>query len=103
MNPAVAALLGSISTGAVTLLIAVMAVAVGRGGRRADIADKITEASDRIFERMGKDYEVLDRKCGKCETELGEIKRVLRAWVRAVDSNDPATISAAIAAARDLT
>jgi hypothetical protein len=117
MNPAVAALLGSISTGAVTLIVAVFSIAVGRGGRRADIADKVSEVWDRTTKRLDHDLAEIEAKCDKCESRLviterrladaeddaKRAKRALRALIRVIDTNDPVAIAEAIEAARDLT
>lgn len=102
MNPAIAAVLGAGIAGLVSLCVAAIGAAVGRGGRRADIAEKISEASDRIFERMEKDISKVERQCEKCTLELRTVKAVLRATVRAIDANDPAAIDVAVAAAREL-
>ena len=40
--------------------------------------------------------------CTECRQELAQVKKALRATVRALDSDDPAALEAAIAAAREL-
>lgn len=70
MNPAIAALLGAVCTGAVTLLVAIISIVVGRGGRRADIADKVSETWERTSARLDHDIAVIEEKCDKCQKEL---------------------------------
>lgn len=102
MNAAMAAVIGASISGLVVLLGAIINAAVGRGGRRADIADRVSEASDRIFDRMDREVSKVERRCERCEHELDSVKKVLRCVVRSLDAEDHAAIDAAIAAAREL-
>lgn len=102
--------------GAGSLTVAILNAVVGRGGRRADIADKVTEAWERTSERLDKDLAKIEAKCEKCETRLSvterhleealddarRVKAVLRALVRVLDANDPTQVDAAVTAAREL-
>lgn len=117
MNPAIATVIGAVMGGAVAIIVAVINSTVGRGGRRADIADKVSQAWDPVFDRMDKDLERVSKQCEKCEnrlavtqralaemeTEFRRTKSTLRALIRVLDENDPAQIAVAIAAARDMT
>ncbi len=117
MNPAVATVISACVGGLVVLIGAVINAAIGRGGRRADIADKITESSDRIMTRMDREIAKVEAKCDKCETRLAATQRsledmevefrrtksALRALIRVLDENDPAQIQLAVDAARELT
>ncbi|MEW2483554.1 hypothetical protein AB0876_28610 [Mycobacterium sp. NPDC049093] len=103
MNPSVASVIVAVVGVAGIVIGGIIQAIVGRGGRRADMTDKITSSYDRRLDRMDQDYEKLEKQCAKCETEYGAMKKVLRALVRAWDSEDHAAISAAIAAVRELT
>ncbi|OMC06219.1 hypothetical protein A5733_17855 [Mycobacterium sp. NS-7484] len=74
----------------------------GRGGRRAEMTDKITASYDRRLDRMDRDYAKLEGQCTKCQDELAAMRKVVRTVVRAMDANDPTAIETAISAAREL-
>lgn len=117
MNPAIATVIGALAGGAVAIIVAVINTTAGRGGRRADIADKVSAAWDPVFDRMDKDLERVSKQCEKCEnrlaatqrslaemeTEFRRTKATLRALIRVLDENDPTQIASAVAAARELT
>jgi hypothetical protein len=103
--------------GAVT--VALINAVVGRGGRRADVAQKITEAAGGIIERLEEELERLDEvqeKCNKCNARLVIVARrledseeahlktkaALRAFIRVVESNDPAATAQAISEVKRL-
>lgn len=103
--------------GAVT--VALINAAVGRGGRRADVAQKITEAASGIIERLEGELERLDevkQQCNKCNARLSvterrledseqshrKTKAAMRALIRVVETNDPTATLQAIAEAKRL-
>ena len=117
MNPAVATVIGALVGGGVAMVVAIINTVAGRGGRRADIADKVTEAWERTSERLDKDLAKIEAKCEKCEMRLAATQRTLeqietdsrrtkaalRALIRVLDSDDQAALREAIDAARALT
>lgn len=102
MNPAIATVIAAATAAAVSLIVAGINAWVGRGGRRADFADQITESSERIMTRMDTELDRVNKKCAKCEDELEKVLRVLRGFIRAWERNDEEHLKAAISAAKEL-
>lgn len=116
MNPALATVLAAFIAAAGLIGGAALSAWFNRNKDRADIAQKVSEAWDPVFERMEKDLTRVSARCEKCETELeaakaetrearAEIRRsnaVLRKLVHAIDTEDQAARDEAIAAAREL-
>lgn len=105
--------------GAGGLLVAIINAAVGRGGRRADVAAKITEAAGGIIERLEHDLERLDdvkAQCDKCQTRLElterrlysseesekHMKAAIRALIRVMEDGNRDHILEAITEARKM-
>lgn len=103
--------------GAVT--VALINAVVGRGGRRADVAQKITEAAGGIIEHFQGELKRLDEvqdECDKCNARLAVISRrledaeeahrktkaAMKAFIRVVEANDPLATAQAIDEARKL-
>lgn len=103
--------------GAVT--VAVINAVIGRGGRRADVAAKITEAAGGLIEHLEGQLERLDEvqaQCNKCNARLSVTERrledseeshrktkvAMRALIRIVEANDPEATSKALAEAKKL-
>lgn len=102
MNPAVATVLGAVVGGMVALVVALVNAWFGRQGRRADFADKITTASDKILDRLDKEIEKVEKRCSRCEQDLEVFKIAVRRWIRVETSGDPVAIAAAKEAVLDL-
>ncbi len=83
MNPAVATVIGAGVGGGVAIVVAVLNAWFGRGGRRADIAEKVSAAWDPVFDQINTQMGELKKECRDCKTELGQVKRALRAVIRA--------------------
>lgn len=96
--------------GAVT--VALINAVVGRGGRRADVAAKITEAAGEFVEHFQGELKEVKKECAKCNARLAVTERrledseeahrhtkaALRALIRVVEANEtnptPATTEA---------
>lgn len=120
MSAAAATVLAAVVSAIVALIVALFNAWFGRGGRRADVADKITKASETLLSRMDTDKAELTAKCHRCETkldatnaafeahksesraELKKVYRVLRTLVLAMDRGDATATESAKAAAWDL-
>lgn len=70
MNAAVATVIAA-AVGVIGAIIgALINAAFARGGQRADIADKISDAWDPVFQRYDRDMANLDAKCTRCTEAL---------------------------------
>ena len=101
MNPAMAAVIGAGVTGAVAIAVAIINVVVGRTGRRADIADKVSQAWDPVFERMDKDIVRLEEKCDECVEALAEATSRAKAAENRADAAERRADSAELRADRN--
>lgn len=84
MNPAVATIVVAAIAAAGALVGAIVNAMLGRGGQRADIADKVSEASDRIFARMDLEIAKVEKRCKRCENELHSRDTAIDALIDAV-------------------
>ncbi|TRW85561.1 hypothetical protein FK535_09195 [Mycolicibacterium sp. 018/SC-01/001] len=104
MNPAVATVIGALVGGGFAVVVAIVNAAVGRDGRRADIADKVSQAWDPVFDQINTQVSDLKKECKDCRSELNAVKRALRLVIRAAivhAPRDPA-VDEAINAALDV-
>jgi len=102
MNAAVIAVLGS-GTGAVgAIVVAALSSWLNRKKDDAAIAKQVSEAWTPLVAELRGEVAETRRECGECRSELANVKKVLRAWVRASDSGNSNAIDEAVAAARDI-
>lgn len=102
MNVALATVIAS-AIGAVGLVIgAILSSFLNRHKDDAAVADQVSKAWTPLVSELRTEISETKRECFECRGELAQVKRALRATVRALDSDDPSALSAAIAAARDL-
>lgn len=123
MNPAVATVIVAAIVAVSGIIGAALSAWLSKDRDEADITAKITDASEKVLERMDREVSRLDAKCSKCETDLIDARArmedaireahaartetrqsnaVLRRLVRALDDDDPAARAEAIASAREL-
>lgn len=95
IGAAAATVLAAAAGGLSAILVALINTWFGRQGRRADITDRITKASETIFIRMEADKTELTARCSKCESELRRLYRVLRNLLLAQDRGDETAAAAA--------
>lgn len=99
MNATTATLVAGLSAAAVTLTIGLITLAVGKGGRRADAVDKISESADRWLDRADEHMESLTAR-------FAAVRKVLRNIIRAARANETAmadpAISTAVVAGEDV-
>lgn len=100
--------------GAGGVSVAALQAAVGRGGRRADIAAKLVDTSEKLLVRFDRELAEVEQQCQSCQTRLvaaearvtevekreRTVEAALRTIVRVLDDNDPTKIESAISAAR---
>lgn len=55
---------------AASVIVAVVSAWLSRGARKADIVDKVSEASDRIMGRMSTEIARVEARCSECMSEL---------------------------------
>ena len=55
---------------AASVIVAVVSAWLSRGARKADIVDKVSEASDRIMGRMSTEIARVEARCDECIKEL---------------------------------
>jgi len=102
VNAALATVIAS-AVGAVGLIIgAILSSWLNRHKDDAAVADQVSKAWTPLVAELRVDLADTKRECGECRRELGQVKKALRATVRAMDSDDPDALTAAITAARDL-
>lgn len=95
MNTAIiVALIGTVS-GFCALVLGVINLVAGRGGRRADEAQKLTGSAMEILDDV-------QAQCDKCTDALRDVKKVLRALIRAVKTGDQAVSDSVADEALDL-
>lgn len=111
------------SGGVITIIITSI---VGKGGRRADEAQKLIDTGGKIIERLEhelEDFDELKERCRRCEAqqyvnerrlvqaeardrdkgdEIRELKGVMRLVVRVMDTGDQAAKDAAIERMKEL-
>lgn len=102
MNPAIATVVVAVVAVIGAIIGSVISSWLNRDKDDADIAEKVSKAWDPVFARMDKDIQRLDAKCSKCESELDQWKRIIRAAVRAHDVGDTSALVAALSTARDM-
>ena len=102
-----------------SLSVAAFNALIGRGGRRADIASKLVDSSDKLLARFAAELAELDALKAACEVCQGRLllaeQRItaaedrermltaaLRSVIRVIDTNDQTAIMDAIITARQL-
>ena len=70
MNPAMATVIAAACAAASGVVVAALSAWLGRGARKADIVDKVSEASDRIMGRMSTEIAHVEARCDECIKEL---------------------------------
>lgn len=102
--------------GAGGVSVAALQAAVGRGGRRADIAAKLVDTSEKLLDRFDRELADVEEQCKSCHTRLTAaearvtevekrertLETALRTIVRVLDDKDPTQIESAIDVARRL-
>jgi len=95
MTPAAATVLAAAVAGAVSILVAIINAWLGRGGRRADITEKITSSAGSLLDQLQEETAAAKAGCERCESQLKRVFRVLRTLLLAMEQNDPVAVSAA--------
>ena len=95
MTAAVATVIVAVIAALASIVAAIINVAFARGGQRADEASKLTSTGMNLLAEV-------KANCDTCRAELVQVKKVLRAVVRAYDANNTTAHDEAIAAAKEL-
>lgn len=89
MNPAVATVIGAVVGGGVAIAVAILNTAIGRGGRRADIAQSVSSAWEPFVENQNAQMTELRTECKDCKTELRQLHKDFAAFADVMEELVP--------------